>query len=194
MRDNYRPPEPIPLTPSEKALAELVFLKSEWPQPDPFHPEAQKQLAESVRDRIPPIRLRYFQDPALCTRRGNGSHCDDFKMHGLTEKEIVKHPGFTDFLRYFIYGPDLPARTIQGFCKILNDDLGSSGMVGRQLRKFVRAEVRGCRFDRVIGADAAEEFFKLGIELGVDALSGFSAYSMRGAALSALSELRRSGR
>jgi hypothetical protein len=77
-----------------------------------------------------------------------------------------------------IHGPQLPAATIAGFRRILEEDAGTTGMIQDQVRAFARAEVRRRGLDR---HDAAEAFFMLTLECGEDV--GLAA-SVRAAALS----------
>ena len=70
-----------------------------------------------------------------------------------------------EYLRYFINGPGLPSKTIEGFRKIMIDDLGTSGEVMDQLCTFVRAETRNLQLDR---GTARDEFWKLATEAGYD--------------------------
>jgi hypothetical protein len=68
------------------------------------------------------------------------------------------------YLKHFINGPDLPQPVIEGLCKILNESMGTSGMVMDQYCRFARESVRKHGLDR---AKAATEFFRLGVEIGM---------------------------
>lgn len=127
--------------------------------------EKMGQLAESLfgRKAIPKVRLEWFTDPKLNAGGGGKSRKEVFEKNGTTGKDILRHQHFMKHLRYFLYGPDLPQDTIKGFCKIITDDAGTSGMVLDQITAFVRKEVREKRLDP---AHAAEEFFKLAHEIG----------------------------
>src|SRR5262249_12951391 len=129
--------------------------------------EAAGKLAKSLLSRsgIPKARVRYFTAPDLNIGSHGKSRKEVFETNGTHGEDILRHAHFLPHLRYFIYGPDLPASSIKGFCQILNEDAGTSGMVLDQLNKFVRAEVRR---ERLTPSDAAEEFFKLSHELGLD--------------------------
>jgi hypothetical protein len=82
-----------------------------------------------------------------------------------------------EYLQYFINGPDLPKETVRGFCKIIDNDAGTSGMVLDKSKAFVRKEVR----DKGLNlSHAPDEFFKLAHEIGRPSL----ADSVRSAAKS----------
>lgn len=151
----------VELTDEEKALEQEVH----WDDPDSMNLEAMGQLTESLlrRKAVPSVRLDYFTKPEMNIGGHGKSRAEVFEGNGTKGKEIFRHGNFARYLRYFIYGPDLPGDTIQGFQKIIDDDLGTYGMVLDQLTSFVRNEVRRKRLDR---HDAAEEFFKLAHEIG----------------------------
>jgi hypothetical protein len=142
--------------------------------------EKMGQLAESLLERnaIPSVRVAWFADPKINAGGYGKSRKQVFEKNGTTGKEILRHPHFVEYLRYFMNGPDLPKDTIRGFCKIIQEDRGTSGTVLDQIRAFVRKEVRDKAFDR---HHAAEEFFKLAHEIGEPSL----ADSVRSAAKSA---------
>jgi hypothetical protein len=130
--------------------------------------ESAGALTESLlkREAIAEIRRRYLTDPELNIGGHGKSRIQGFTAHGLGQSETFRHGNFLKYLRYFIYGPDLPAATIEGFTKIVGDDAGTSGEVLDQLCRFTRAEVRrGLPVERY---KLAEEFFKLALEKDVD--------------------------
>jgi hypothetical protein len=141
---------------------------------------AASKLAKSLlaRNAIPEIRLAYFTD-ARFNIGSKRSRKEIFESNGTRGDAILEHPNFLKYLRYFIHGPNLPPATIAGFCQLVEEDRGTSGMVLDALRAYSRKEVR----DRHLNAhDASEEFFKLALECGLD--EGF-ARSIRDAALRA---------
>jgi hypothetical protein len=128
------------------------------------------RLAESLIERkaIPRVRVEWFANPKINAGGYGKSRKQVFEKNGTSGKEILRHPHFMDYLRYFIYGPDLPKETITGFCKIIEDDAGTSGMVLKQIQAFVRKEVR----DKGLSpSHAADEFFKLAHEIGKQSLT-----------------------
>lgn len=136
-------------------------------------------LFESLQERraIPEIRWRVFADPELGEQRGKSPE-QVFRAHGMSTREIIRHPDFVPYLRYFIEGPDLPAPVVQRFCELLDEDRDASGMLQDQLRAFVREAVRDDGLDH---RSAATAVFRLSLELGVEQW----ARSVREAALSA---------
>ena len=123
------------------------------------------QLAESLirRKAVPKARLDYFIAPEMNVGGHGKSRKEVFEKNGTPGLEILRHPHFMAYLRYFIYGPDLPETTIRGFCQIVEEDAGTSGMLLDQVKSYVRKEVR----DRGLSpSHAAEEFFKLANEIG----------------------------
>ena len=175
---NYQPPKVVELSSEELKLYEQIFgsanSNGEWP-PIAI---AMESLFKSLtgRDAIPEIRLRIFADPEYAEIR-NKSTKQIFESNGTCGDEIYRHPHFMEHLRYFIKGPDLPVTPINGFCKILNDDAGTSGEILDQLRRFVRSCVREYGLDR---HSAASNFYKLAVELEI----GYDPYSIRTAAMS----------
>jgi hypothetical protein len=175
---NYQPPQAVELTDDESKLNEQIpdspGPSGNWTQ----IANAMESLLKSLikRKAIPEIRLRVFTDPKYAETR-NKSPKQIFESKGVCAKEIYRHPHFIKHLRYFINGPDLPQTVISGFCKILNDDAGTSGEILDQRHRFVRSCVRKYKLDR---HSAASNFFKLAIELGID----HDAYGIRTAAMS----------
>lgn len=134
---------------------------------------AAKDLALSLlgRDAIPEIRRRYFTDPDLNVG-SKRSRKEIFEGNGTGGDAILEHAHFLPYLKYFVYGPELPKQTIAGFCELVNDDVERD-----RLRIYAREEVRQRSLDR---RDAAEEFYKLALECG---LYESDARSVRDAAL-----------
>jgi hypothetical protein len=141
------------------------------------HLERIAELAESLfkRNAIPEVRVAYFMDPSMNVGGHGKLRQEVFEKNGTSGRDILRHPHFMDYLRYFIYGPDLPASTIRGFFQIIEDDVGTSGMVLDQIRAYVRKEVRDKQLNP---GHAADEFFKLAHEIGEPTL----AESVRSAA------------
>lgn len=141
--------------------------------------EAAAPLAKSLfaRGAIPDVRLAYFTDPGRNVG-SQRSRREIFEGNGTRGDQILEHPHFLPYLKYFIFGPDLPEATISGFCTIANDGLLTTSMQLDQLRAYARREVRQRGLDR---RHAAEEFYKLAYECDLDHL----ARSVRDAALQA---------
>lgn len=163
---SYQPPQAVELTDDESKLNEQIpdspDSSGNWTQVA----DAMESLFKSLTKRkaIPGIRLRIFSDPKYAETR-NKSPKQIFESNGVCGKEIYRNPHFIKHLRYFINGPDLPEAAINRFCKILNDDAGTSGEIVDQRHRFVRSCVREFDLDR---HSAASNFFKLAIELGIE--------------------------
>lgn len=180
----------IQLTDEEKALARdvqwnMAVLVTEDFVARTAALEQMGRLTESLlrRKAIPTVRLDFFAKPKMNVGGHGKSRAEVFERNGTHGKEAFRHPHFAQYLRYFIFGPDLPEVTIAGFQKIVDDGLGTSGMVLEQLAAFVRSEIRQKRLDR---RQAAEEFFKLAHEIGRPDL----AENVRSAAMSVRSAAR----
>jgi hypothetical protein len=164
----YGYPSAIQLTEAEHRLLDRISFDLSNVE----HDEAQStlsaaaELARSLMSRsaIPEACRRYFTEPALNVGSSR-SHMEVFEANGTRGEAILRHPHFLKYLRYFIDGPALPAPSIAGFCRVLNEDAGTSGMVQDQLRRYVRSEVRK---EHLSPPEAAGEFFKLAHELGLD--------------------------
>lgn len=158
----------IELTPDEQQLFDsLEWNTDEFNRKDHVERgnllENQYKLTESLikRGAIPEIRRRWFTDAELNIAGRGKSRMDIFQSHGTTGDDIMRHQQFGPHLWYFIHGPNLPQSTLQGFCKIIDDDMGTSGELLDAVTQFVRSEVRAKRLDY----KAPDEFTKLVNEL-----------------------------
>ncbi len=174
----YHPPVHVTLNDNEALWYKVISLPHnenvEWES----IADAMESLFNSLvtRKAIPNIRLAIFDNPKYA-ETGKRSPKEVFESNGTRGNYIYRHPHFLKYLIYFIDGPDLPDTVIQGFCKIFNDDYGTSGMLLDQIQKYVRSCVRNFHLDR---HTAASEFYKLATELQIS-----SADSIRQAALTA---------
>lgn len=160
-------PDLIVLTPEEQDLFDRIdFELSGEYESRMASLAAGADLAESLlrRGAVPEVRHRYLTDPELNVGGRGKSRIDGFARNGKQGREVLEHPHFLAFyLRYLIFGPDLPEASIERFRKILIDDAGTGGMILDQLCRCARAEAR-----QLGRYDAGEEFFKLALECGVD--------------------------
>ena len=161
-------PSKIWLTPEEGELLETVdFGLGDW-EARAACLEAAGALTESLlkRGAVPEIRRRYLSDAEPNIGGRGKSRIQGFADHNLGSSETFRHGKFLRYLRYFIYGPDLPEAAVAGFRKIVHDDAGTSGEVLDQLCRFTRSEVRrGLSAKR---STVPEEFFKLALECELD--------------------------
>ncbi len=162
----------IELIDEEKALLEAINL-TPWLLRDN---EARKAyvandrsipaLLKSLHDRkaIPRERLSYWNNPAYFVGRGKTSHKGAFERNGCTGRDIYTHPHFLPYLRYFLYGADLPEPLIAKF----EERVGSPKWVTSSdivpIAKCARDLAREYHLSRW---DAAEEFLKLCIDMGL---------------------------
>jgi len=166
----YIPPQSIELTDEESELFAQIdaYDLLAHPSHEKYHSvaDAMETLVTSLlkRDAVPRIRLSLFTEPDLA-ETGTKSREQVFESNGTSGVDIFRHPHFIPYLRHFIHGPDLPKPVIDVLCTILNDDIGTSGMVFDQIRKHARSSVREFRLDK---RRAATEFYRLGIEIGME--------------------------
>lgn len=133
--------------------------------------ELLRSLAE--RNAIPEIRLKYWSDPEYHIGRLKTSYKGRFERNGNQGDEIYIHPNFLPYLRYFLFGPQLPASAIGEFEKVVgNPEWVSSGDV-TDISKGTRAIVRKYGLH-----DDDEEFYRLALDIG---LSQWFAKSVRDA-------------
>jgi hypothetical protein len=160
----------IDLTPDEQALWEQIYFEPRSSRID--HDKLQSsiepayQLARSLleREAIPPIRLRYFTDPELNIGGRGKSRKEVFERNGTSGDAILKHPHFHKYLRYFVIGPDLPLDAIAEFVTLVRECIPVSSGDTKAFCSLARQQVRNAGLNR---KDAAEEYFKLGLELEI---------------------------
>jgi hypothetical protein len=131
--------------------------------------DAMEELMRSLLERnaIPEARRRFFEDPAYFIGGRGLSHLQVFQKNGTRGPAIFRHGNFVKYLRYFVYGPDLPKRVIEAFQRKVIDcgepfTSGDSITVGDFARQLTRSH--GLK-----AANAAEEFYKLALDCGLDA-------------------------
>ncbi len=127
--------------------------------------ELSKSLIQ--RGAIPDIRLRYFSDPELNIGYKR-SRKDIFEKNGTKDEDILRHPHFLQYLRYFVLGPDLPPKTISAFSKAVSDSEPVTSGDTAFFCNLAKQEVRSHGLKR---KTAAEEFFKLALEFDLDVYS-----------------------
>jgi len=161
---------PINLTAHEQALWDKIYFvpASGGSGHDKLRAsiEPAYQLARSLLERkaIPPVRWRYFTDPELNTGGRGKSRKEILERNGTRGEAILKHPHFHKYLRYFVLGPELPSSAIDEFARLVRDcePVTSGDMNG--LCSLARQQARSGSLSRQA---AAEEYFKLGLELGL---------------------------
>lgn len=162
----------IALTPEEAAITEAMafdplvfradhqaFLKNA----DLAHDLTSSLLA---RNAIPEQRLRYFTDAEYNPGGRGKSRKESFERNMPTGDGLFRHPHFLKYLRYFIHGASLPPSAEVAFTRAAQDcgpfssgDMAPLSSTARQL----------ARTHRLAPKAAADEFFKLCLDLGMSA-------------------------
>ncbi|WP_336953165.1 hypothetical protein [Sphingobium aromaticivastans] len=126
------------------------------------------QLTISLIERkgIPEHRVRYFTDPEYYPGGRGKSRQDSFVKHGNDHDETLRHPHFLKYLRYFIHGAHLPVAIIRQYTDAVED----CGMVSSSDIPELGAKARNlARMHGLEGSVAADEFFKLSLDLRLSA-------------------------
>ena len=144
----------VELTMEEKALVERIDFN---PESSDKHDAAYwnavgaaaLRLMKSLiaRNAIPEVRTKYFTDPAFNVGGRGRSRADIFEKNGTRGEDIFRHPHFLKYLRYFLYGSDLPLQTIEAFRQKIADigfvtssDIVPLGAFARQLTRANRID------------------------------------------------------
>jgi hypothetical protein len=179
---NYK----LELTEAEAALVGQIDLRDDYGHDDGheiYEANAAPILALlkllSERDAIPKHRIALWTDPALNTGRTKGSHRDLFARNGSIGAKAYTHPHFKTYLRFFLYGADLPRGAIDEFEEQVGNPAWFSGSDIIALTKRTRAIVR--KYD-LRDYRYADEFQKLALDNG---LNIYNANRVRKAAIEA---------
>lgn len=131
--------------------------------------DAMEELMRSLlgRNAIPEARRRFFEDPGYFIGGRGLSHLQVFEKNGTCGPAIFRHGNFLKYLRYFVFGPDLPKPIIETFQQKVIDcgepfSSGDSITVGDLARQLTRSH-------GLEAGTAAEEFYKLALDCGLDA-------------------------
>jgi len=171
----------IELTPSERSLLAQIELNALALRNGGEHALANGELVCGLmrsliaRKGIPEVRAKFFNDPDYNIGGRGRSRRETFEKNGTLGDNIFRHPHFLIYLRYFLLGADLPAAVKADFTAKVTDTghVTSSDVV--PLGTFARQQARTHRLD---ATRAAEEFYKLVLDLG---LSTGTATSIRNA-------------
>ncbi|MBA3040388.1 MAG: hypothetical protein KJ670_12580 [Alphaproteobacteria bacterium] len=112
------------------------------------------------REAVPNHRIQYFTEPAYNFGGRGKSRRELFLAKAKTYENMFRHNHFLAYLRYFVYGPNLPEELIASFRKAV-EACGNitSGDIG-PLRTKARALARQYRLNKT----SADEFYKLALE------------------------------
>jgi hypothetical protein len=90
-----------------------------------FHSISHDELRSSIipmvelwnslcsRGAIPEVRLQYFTDAERNPGGRGKSRMQIFEKNGTSGEKIVEHPHFLKYLEYFVFGPDLPRKSLK---------------------------------------------------------------------------------
>jgi hypothetical protein len=161
----------VELTESEKALAARIDFEPSRSTHDAVaaraNGEAARALTKSLMERkaIPEVRLRWFTDPAYNISGHGASRQQIFAKNGTRGEDILRHPHFLKHLRYFIYGPDLPAAVMESFEK---EVAACGGVTSGDIVSLGNHAKQQARAHCLDGGRAAEEFYKLALDCGLN--------------------------
>src|SRR5437588_2778796 len=160
----------VQLTDSEKALVARVDFEPSGQTHDAAgalaNGEAAHALTKSLMERkaIPDVRLRWFTDPNYNIGGHGSSRQQIFVKNGTRGEDILRHPHFLKHLRYFVYGPDLPASVVESFEK---EVAGCGGVTSGDIIPLGDHAKQQARRHSLDAGKAAEEFYKLALECGL---------------------------
>jgi hypothetical protein len=117
-----------------------------------------------ARNGLPEERLSYWQDPSYHRGRIKASRRGPFERNGCGSDDIYAHPHFIKYLRYFLFGSELPDAVIQEFEEAVGEPRWVNGSDSIKLGKFARQLARRHGLDR---SQAPEEFVKLCLDIGL---------------------------
>jgi hypothetical protein len=114
------------------------------------------------RNAIPEIRMKIFTDPDYAEHKKN-SPKNYFENKGLYGSNMLRHPDFLQYLKYFISGPDLPKKFIARFCESLEKESELGFKISQGFLKTLQISIR--RFNLSIH-QCSTEVFRLALEIG----------------------------
>jgi hypothetical protein len=127
--------------------------------------EMAANLFESLSERqaIPEVRLRYFADPEYNPSNSKASHFELFLRNARTRAEVLRHAHFIPYLRYFVFGANLPAHVKQTFLAEFQDYDGDLERLVRLARTLYR-ELK--RTPHPQDYPLPEDFYQLALDCG----------------------------
>jgi hypothetical protein len=164
----------IELTGREKVLAARIdfddadgtpLVAGSWQQVADAMEELMRSLTE--RRAIPAPRKKFFTDPDYNLGGHGRSRLQVFERNGTRGVDIFRHGNFVKYLRYFLYGPDLPRPVIEEFQqKVISSGQPFTGSDALEVAHFARGLTRSHSLDT---RKAPDEFYKLALDCGLDA-------------------------
>ena len=138
----------IELTEAEQELASrIVFDQEKYVRLESAQAIENGELAatlmQSLMDRkaIPANRVRYFAAPDYNPSNSKASRADLFLRNARTVAAMYRHGHFLPYLRYFVYGADLPDAVKEAFLAKAQDHF----VTMEQLVQLARCHVRNLR-------------------------------------------------
>jgi hypothetical protein len=136
---------PIELTEEEQDLAvkivfDLTAVQLKYEQAVD-NGERAATLIKSLlsREAIPDSRQRYFADPSYNASNPKASRASLFLRNVGTWDGLYRHPHFLPYLKYFLYGADLPIALKESFQKKAQDDWVKPDQLVQHVRFLVRS-------------------------------------------------------
>lgn len=158
----------IELTAEEQKMLDILELDQGKVTTESYEKNARAALTLvkllAQRNAVPAVRLNYWNDPRYQLGRIKSSHKGLFERNHCVGEDIYRHPHFLAYLYYFLFGANLPREAISEFeGKVGNPQWVTSGDVV-PIGAFARTLTRKYGLNKY---DAAEEFYKLSLDLGL---------------------------
>ncbi len=159
----------IELTETERSICdqiEMDALKLRGPETANRNADSVMELLDLLDERsgIPQNRIAYFTDPEFNQGNHGRSRQQGFERNGCRGSEILRHPHFLKYLKYFLFGADLPSRVIASFVKTID---GCGTVSSGDITELSTEARRLTRLHRLESRTASDEFFKLAIDCDI---------------------------
>ncbi len=156
---NANPPEMLELSDEERQLLGSI----DFSDPGSKSCEAAGKLCLALlrRNAVPKVRQDWVSEARYNVGGRGKSVLEVFESNGTDGEDIFAHPHFLKYLKYWIFGPELPSSFVDGFCARINDDSGTSGMKRARLTSYAR---QATREHALRPQDVREEIYKLSLE------------------------------
>ncbi len=125
-------------------------------------------LTQSLIERkaLPEHRISYFISAEYRLSDTRSSRMEVFESNGTSGEAIFRHPHFLKYLKYFIYGADLPVAFKQQV-KIIKEETFYHSDFVEQATPIIRIYYNA-NINKANRKAFAEEIFKLSLDLGLD--------------------------
>lgn len=119
-----------------------------------------------ARDAVPHHRIDYFVKAEYRLSDTRKSRLQVFESNNTSGEAIFRHPHFLKYLKYFIYGADLPQAIITQIKAIKAETFYDSDFVEQALPNI--KSYFNANYDKASRNAFSEEIFKLSLDLGVE--------------------------